>query len=93
MMVDATAILVQRRKHDEPDLLEEFAALAATAKYEVVGTFDIVSSPSARYGIRSGKAEEIRIWIEANKPDFVLFSPKLRSSQIFRLMELWEIEK
>ena len=92
MMVDATAILVQRRKHDEPDLLEEFAALAATAKYEVVGTFDIVSSPSARYGIRSGKAEEIRIWIEANKPDFVLFSPKLRSSQIFRLMELWEIE-
>ncbi|TFG30325.1 GTPase HflX [Candidatus Thorarchaeota archaeon] len=92
MMVDATALLVQRRKYDEPDLLEEFAALAATAKYEVVGTFDIVSAPSAKYGIRSGKAEEIKIWIEANKPDFVLFSPGLKSSQIFRLMELWETE-
>ena len=91
-MVDATALLVQRRKHDEPDLLDEFAALAKTANYEVVGTFDVVSSPSSKYGIRSGKAEEIGIWIEANEPDFVLFSPRLQSSQIYRLIELWDTE-
>jgi len=91
-MVDATALLVQQRRYNEPDLLDEFTALANTAGYSVVGTFDIVSVPSTKYGIRSGKVEEIRIWIEANKPDFVLFSPFLKSSQIFRLMESWDIE-
>ena len=91
-MVDATALLVQRRKYKEPDLLEEFAALASTADYDIIGTFDIVSEPSSKFGIRSGKAEEIKIWIEVNKPDFILFSPRLKSSQIFRLMELWETE-
>lgn len=91
-MVDATALLVQQRRYNEPDLLDEFTALAKTASYKVIGTFDIVSVPSTKYGIRSGKVEEIRIWIEANKPDFVLFSPFLKSSQIFRLMEAWDIE-
>ena len=91
-MVESTALLVQRRKYRDPDLLEEFAALATTADYEIIGTFDIVSPPSSKFGIRSGKAEEIKTWIEVNKPDFVLFSPGLKSSQIFRLMELWETE-
>lgn len=91
-MVEASALLVQRRKHDEPDLLDEFAALAKTANYNVLGTFDVISPPSAKYGIRSGKTEEIGIWIEANKPDFVLFAPRLQSSQIYRLMELWNTE-
>lgn len=91
-MVDATALLVQRRKYNEPDLLGEFESLAVTAGYKILGTFDVVSPPSAKYGIRSGKAQEIKTWIEVNEPDFVLFSPFLKSSQIFRLMELWEIE-
>ncbi len=91
-MVEATALLVQRRTHQQPDLLSEFKALAATAEYDVIGSFDIVSAPSARYGIRSGKAEEIKTWIEINKPEFVLFSPHLSSGQVFRLMELWETE-
>jgi len=91
-MVESTALLVQRRKYKEPDLLDEFAALATTADYEIIGRFDIVSAPSSKFGIRSGKAEEIKIWIEVNKPDFVLFSPTLKSSQIYRLMELWETE-
>ncbi|MGY5878773.1 MAG: GTPase HflX [Candidatus Thorarchaeota archaeon] len=91
-MVESTALLVQRRKYRDPDLLEEFAALATTADYEIIGTFDIVSPPSSKFGIRSGKAEEIKTWIEVNKPDFALVSPRLKSSQIFRLMELWEIE-
>ena len=91
-MVESTALLVQRRKYNEPGLLDEFAALASTADYEIIGTFDIVSSPSAKFGIRSGKAEEIKTWIEVNEPEFVLFSPRLTSSQVFRLMELWEVE-
>jgi GTP-binding protein HflX len=91
-MADASALLVQRRKYNEPNLLGEFESLAITAGYKVLGTFDIVSAPSAKYGIRSGKADEIKTWIEVNEPDVVLFSPLLKSSQIFRLMELWEIE-
>jgi GTP-binding protein HflX len=91
-MVEATALLVQRREYREPDLLSEFEALATTAEYNVIGSFDIISAPSAKYGIRSGKAEEIKIWIEVNEPEFVLFSPRLSSGQVFRLMELWEIE-
>ncbi len=91
-MVEATALLVQRRSHRDPNLLSEFEALATTAEYNVVGTFDIVSAPAAKYGIRSGKAEEIQTWIEVNEPEFVLFSPGLTSGQVFRLMELWETE-
>jgi GTP-binding protein HflX len=91
-MADTTALLVQQRKYKEPNLLDEFTALAKTAGYDIIGTFDIVSAPSAKYGIRSGKVEEIKTWIEVNKPDFVLFSPSLKSSQIFRLMETWDIE-
>jgi len=85
-------LLVQRRDYKSPDLMDEFRSLANTAGYDVVGEFDIVSPPSARYGIRSGKAEEISTWIEVNSPDVVLFAPSLKSSQVFRLMELWEVE-
>ncbi|MFW9963786.1 MAG: GTPase HflX [Candidatus Sifarchaeia archaeon] len=91
-MVEATALLVQRRAYQEPNLLSEFKALAKTADYDVIGHFDIVSPPSARYGIRSGKADEIKTWIGLNEPEFVLFSPHLSSGQVFRLMELWDTE-
>jgi GTP-binding protein HflX len=91
-MTDVKALLVQRRGHKDPNLLSEFEALATTAGYEVMGTFDIVGASSAKYGIRSGKVEEIETWIQVNEPDFVLFSPTLTSGQMFRLMERWEIE-
>jgi GTP-binding protein HflX len=91
-MTDVKALLVQRRGHKDPNLISEFEALAKTAGYEVSGAFDIVSAPSAKYGIRSGKVEEIETWIEVNEPDFVLFSPTLKSGQMFRLIERWEIE-
>ncbi|MHA1882759.1 MAG: GTPase HflX [Candidatus Thorarchaeota archaeon] len=91
-MDTVTALLVQRRLYKEPNLLDEFEALATTAGYTVIGSFDVVSAPSARFGIRSGKADEIATWIEVNEPDRILFSPPLNSSQIFRLMELWKVE-
>jgi len=91
-MDSLTALLVQRRKYNEPNLLPEFEAIATTAGYTILGSFDVVSAPSARFGIRSGKAEEIATWIEVEPVDRVLFSPQLKSSQMFRLMELWKIE-
>ena len=59
-MVESTALLVQRRKYREPDLLDELAALATTADYKIIGRFDVVSGPSSKFGIRSDKAEEIK---------------------------------
>ncbi|MFX1471333.1 MAG: GTPase HflX [Promethearchaeota archaeon] len=91
-MTDVKALLVQRRGRNDPNLLSEFEALATTAGYEVMGTFDIVGASSTKYGISSGKVEEIETWIQVNEPDFVLFSPTLTSGQMFRLMERWEIE-
>jgi GTP-binding protein HflX len=91
-MESQTALLVQRRTRRQPDLLSEFKAIAASAGYSVLGTFDIVGPPSARFGISSGKVEEIATLIEVNSPDVVLFSPSLRSSQVFRLMERWDVE-
>ncbi len=70
----------------------EFRALASTAGYEIIGSFDVVSPPSARFGLRKGKVEEIGTWIEVNEPETALFAPTLKSSQVFRLMEEWEIE-
>ncbi len=91
-MDSGTALLVQRRPYNKPNLLSEFEALASTSGHEVVGTFDVVSPPSAKFGIKSGKVEEIGTWIKINEPDFVLFSPQLKSSQVFRLMEVWGVE-
>ena len=91
-MIGVKALLVQRRGHKDPSLLSEFEALARTAGYEVAGTFDIVGASSAKFGIRSGKVEEIETWIQVNEPEYVLFSPTLTSGQMFRLMERWEIE-
>ncbi|NWF96848.1 MAG: GTPase HflX [Candidatus Thorarchaeota archaeon] len=91
-MDDTRALLVQRRRRSEPDLLDEFQALASTAGYTVVGRFDIVGGPHSRFGISSGKVDEIRIWIDANDVDVVLFSPGLLSSQMFRLIEAWKTE-
>jgi GTP-binding protein HflX len=72
--------------------MEEFEALVDTAEYDVLGTFDVVGRPSAKFGIGGGKVEEIKDWIEVNPPDVVFFSPQLRSSQVYRLMEEWEVE-
>lgn len=91
-MEDSQALLVQRRDRKDPNLMDEFEALVTTAGYTIVGTFDIVSPPSAKFGIRKGKVEEIKTWLEVGEPDVVLFSPTLKSSQVFRLMEEWEIE-
>ncbi len=92
MMISTSALLVQRREYGEPNLLNEFESIATSAGYRVIGEFDIVGAEHGRYGISIGKAEEIDDWIRAHEPDFVLFSPHLKSSQMFRLMEKWEVE-
>ncbi len=91
-MESLRALLVQSREYDEHDLLDEFQALAETAGYAVVEAIDIVGPKSARFAISSGKVEEIATHIDISKPDVVLFSPQLKSSQMYRLMEKWNVE-
>ncbi len=91
-MDNLKALLVQRRDWNTPDLLSEFEAIATTAGYLVEGTFDIVAPPSGKYGISIGKVEEIATIIEVSEIDIVLFSTRLSSSQVFRLMEEWKVE-
>ncbi|MHA1813424.1 MAG: GTPase HflX, partial [Candidatus Thorarchaeota archaeon] len=91
-MTNSTALLVQRRLFSEPDLMDEFEALAESAGHTVLGRFDVVGRGSARYAISAGKVQEIREWIEINEPDVVLFAPALKSSQMYRLMETWNVE-
>ncbi|MHA1246883.1 MAG: GTPase HflX [Candidatus Thorarchaeota archaeon] len=91
-MTNSTALLVQRRRFSEPDLMDEFEALAESAGYTVLGRFDVVGRGSARYAISAGKVQEIREWIEINEPDVVIFAPALKSSQMYRLMEAWDVE-
>ncbi len=92
LMTSQTALLVQLRRPREPDLLDEFKAIAESAGYVVLDTIDIKGYPSTRYAISSGKVDEIKTWIEVNEPDVVLFSPVLKSSQMYRLMEAWDVE-
>ena len=66
--------------------------MADTAGYSVIGAIDVVGRPSAKFGIRTGKVEEIGTWVEINTPDIVFVSPRLRSSQVYRLMEEWGVE-
>jgi GTPase len=91
-MKPISALLVQRREYGEPNLLDEFESIATSAGYDIVGEFDIVGATHGRYGISIGKADEIEKWIQIHEPAFVLFSPHLKSTQMFRLMEKWDVE-
>lgn len=73
-------------------MLAEFRALAETAGYVVVGEFNLHGRGSARYGISSGRVEEIHTSISVNSAEVVLISPGVNSSQMFRLMDLWKVE-
>ncbi len=86
------AILVRRRTYDEPARIEEFKALAETAGYNVVATFDIVAKPKTKYNLTIGKVEEIKEAIEIYEPDVVIFHGGLKSKQMFELMQKWDIE-
>ncbi len=86
------AILVRRRTYDQPARIDEFKALAETAGYEVVATFDIVAKPKTKYNLTIGKVEEIKEAIEIHEPDLVIFHGELKSKQMFELMQEWNVE-
>jgi GTP-binding protein HflX len=84
----ATAILVGiiNQKQDEKlikEYLDELAFLIETAGAEPLKRFtQRLSNPDPRTFIGSGKLEEIRLYIEENEVDWVVFDDELSPSQL-----------
>jgi GTPase len=73
----------------DPNDIAEFAALAASAGTVEVGTVLAARArPDPKYFVGSGKAEEIRVFAEAQKADLVLVDQALTPSQERNLEKL-----
>jgi GTPase len=73
----------------DPNDIAEFAALAASAGTLEVGTVLATRvRPDPKYFVGSGKAEEIRVFAEAQKADLVLVDQPLSPSQERNLEKL-----
>ncbi|EGV28670.1 GTP-binding proten HflX [Thiorhodococcus drewsii AZ1] len=65
-----------------PDEREEFRLLASAAGAEVLGTLGgSRSAPDSRLFIGSGKADELKMFVEANEADLVIFNHTLSPAQ------------
>jgi GTP-binding protein HflX len=72
--------------HQAMEYLQELAFLAETYDLETIKTFtQRLEHPENRTYIGKGKVEEIRLFIEENPTDFVIFDDGLSSSQVRNL--------
>jgi GTP-binding protein HflX len=73
----------------DPNDVAEFAALAASAGTVAVGTVQASRArPDPKFFVGSGKAEEIRVFAEANQADLILVDQTLSPSQERNLEKL-----
>ncbi len=73
-------------------IVQEALGLAEAADYEVVKLTTQRYLSKAKYGIGSGKAEELRETLKDLNADAILFDEKLRSVQIYNLAKLTGVE-
>ena len=72
--------------HQAMEYLQELAFLAETYDLETIKTFtQRLDHPENRTYIGKGKVEEIRLFIEDNPTDFLIFDDGLSSSQVRNL--------
>ncbi len=83
------AVLVTR---PDRDTVEEAEALARAAGYETVAVVTQGYLNRAKYGIGSGKAEELSAVVRERKADVVLFDAGLRATQAYALAKLCRVE-
>lgn len=74
------------------DTVEEAEALAKAAGYETVGLVTQGFLHHAKYGVGSGKAEELALAVKDRGADLVLFDSALRASQAYSLAKLCKVE-
>lgn len=85
----SNAILIT---YPQEDSIKEALALAESAGYNVVSKVTQRYLTKARYGIGSGKAEEVKELVEELKPDVVIFDEVLKSTQAYNLAKMLQIE-
>jgi GTP-binding protein HflX len=78
--------------HPDRDTVEEAEALAVAAGYEPVGLVTQGYLNHARYGVGTGKAEELAVAVKDAKADLVIFDSTLRASQAYALAKLCKVE-
>jgi len=74
------------------DVKEEAEALAKAAGYETIGLVTQGFLDHAKYGVGSGKAEEVASQVREKGADLVLFDSALRASQAYSLAKLCKVE-
>ncbi|MEM0335519.1 MAG: GTPase HflX [Thermofilum sp.] len=85
-------LLVQRLDDDERYMLRELRELAEAAGYEVVGEVVQRREPDPRYGVGSGKVEEIRRLVAETGAERVIFYNFLKPNQVYNLRKKLGIE-
>jgi GTP-binding protein HflX len=88
-MNKTVAILVT---YPQEDSIKEALALSDAAGYGIVKTVTQRYLTKAKYGIGSGKAEELAEMVEELKPDVIIFDEVLRPTQTYNLAKLLKIE-
>ena len=83
------ALLIHRPDRFEA---EEAVALAEAGGYEVVGSVTQRYLSHAKYGVGSGKAEEVARAVREKEAKMVLFDAHLNASQAYNLAKLCEVE-
>ena len=78
--------------YPQENSIKEAFALADAAGYNIVKTVTQRYLSKAKYGIGAGKAEEVKIFVEELKPKVIIFDEVLRSTQVYNLAKLLQIE-
>ncbi|MFQ5970193.1 MAG: GTPase HflX [Nitrososphaerales archaeon] len=78
--------------YPQPDSIKEALALADAAGYNVIKVVTQKYLSKSRYGIGSGKAEEVKNDVEELKANVIIFDEVLRSTQVYNLARLLQIQ-
>ncbi|MFQ5920617.1 MAG: GTPase HflX [Nitrososphaerales archaeon] len=87
--MNRSAILVT---YPQEDSVKEALALADTMNYRIVETVTQRHLTKSKYGIGSGKAEELAAMVEDLEPDVIIFDEVLKPTQTYNLARLLQME-
>ncbi len=88
-MNKTNAILIT---YPQQDSIKEALALCDASGYSIIKIVTQRYLSKAKFGIGSGKAEEVKDMVEELKPKVIIFDEVLRSTQTYNLAKLLQIE-
>ncbi len=87
-MTRTSIIVTYKEAYSEQEALE----LTASAGYKPIITFKVKSIGEGKYGLPTGKAEELKQLTDKLKPELVIVDEQLSASQIYHLSKLLGIK-